>query len=146
MQILDVPIGGLDRLAELQHLLCVLVAVEDARLVRIVHQHIVNEVVETVDLVFQDIANASHVDRIASEEERVAILFCEFVDETVRRVGGSADHFEGKLVQLHCVSVLQNSLHRRVCLQGKQTMESNIGVVTTKNWDLWVLRQYLAHT
>ena len=102
--------------------------------------------VETIDLVLQDIANASHIHRVACEEEWIAVFFGEFVDEAVGRVGRSSDDSEGKFVELDFISVLDNPLDSWVCLHGKRKSESNVGVVATVNWDRGVLGQHFSHS
>lgn len=102
--------------------------------------------VETVDLVLQHIANASHVHRITCEEERIAVLFGELVDEAVGRVGRSPDDSEGKFVELDFISVFDDPLDGWVCLHGNRNSENNVGVITTVNWDRGVLGKHFSHS
>lgn len=102
--------------------------------------------VETIDLVLQDIANASHIHRVACEEEWIAVFFGEFVDEAVGRVGRSSDDFKRKFVALDFIPVFENSLDCWVRLHKKQKNESHIGVVTTVNWDRRVLGKHFTHS
>lgn len=102
--------------------------------------------VEAVDLVLQHIANASHVHRIAREEEWIAVLFGELVDEAVGGVGRSPDDSEVEFVELDFISVFDNPLDCWVCLHGKRNSENNVGVVATVYWDRGVLGKHFSHS
>ena len=125
-EVLRICILRLDSQGKAQHLFSILVPMEDARLIGVVHELVVYEGIQGLGILLGDITNASHAHRITGKQEWEAILFGKLVDERIGRVTRSSNHLERHIVQLHLFAVMQHLLHFGIRLDVNDTKDHDV--------------------
>lgn len=145
-KVLRIRVCRLDAHREAKHLLAILVSVEDAGLLRVVHQLVVDQGIQHGGVLLGNVPNTSQTNRVARHEEGEAALFRELVDERIGGVTRSADYLERDVIQLHTIAVLQHLFNFVVGLRMKQSRQSHVLVLSSVHGHFRVRLQQLAQT
>ena len=145
-EVLRIRVLRLDGQCKAQHLLPVLVSVENARLIGVVHELVVYEGVQGLSILLGDVAHTTHTHRIASEQEGEAVLLGKLIDERIGRMTRSGNHLERDVIQLHRVAVIQHLFHFGIRLDMSNNEDPHVLIRSSVHGNSLVLLDQFSKT